>query len=70
MLLYLIVFHFLFLLVSVSGTVTYSEVRIYLKKQSDIIMKYKSIGFGNKTLLLTGNHLVYARGGNGKFNPV
>ena len=70
MLLYLIVFHFLFLLVSVSGTVTYSEVRTYLKKQPDVIIKYKSISFWNKTVLLTGNHLVYARGCNDKFNPV
>ena len=58
--------------VAADGTVLYSEVRSFLKKQPDIISKFKSIKIsGNKTLTLTRNHLVYARKvHNDKFNPM
>ena len=62
----------IFLTVSVIGTITYSEVRTYLKKVPDITINYRSISFWNETLILTGNHLVYARSCKeaGKFNPM
>ena len=44
-----------------TGTITYSEVRAFLKKQSGIITQYRSIVTVNETLTLTGNHLIYAR---------
>ena len=50
--------------VSPTGEVTYSEVIAFLKKQPNMITQYKSITtICNKTLALTGNHLVYARKG-------
>ena len=54
------------------GEVIYSEVRTFLERQPSIITKYKSITtFGNKTLTLTGNRLVYARRNSGdQFNPM
>ena len=48
--------------VTASGSVKYSSVKAFLKKQSDVIMNYKSIAtFLNKSISLSGNHLVYAR---------
>ena len=60
-----------FYTVSSTGTVTYSEVRAFLEKESDIMMKCKSISTVNETLILTGNHLVFAREKfASKFNPM
>ena len=40
----------------------YSDVEIFWKNQLDVITNYKSITTSlNKTLILTGNHLIYAR---------
>ena len=55
------VFCFMYLTVSSSGTVTYSDVRTFLKKQPNIMIQYKSIVMLNGTLAITGNHLIYAR---------
>ena len=61
-----------FNIVSTNGTITYSEVRTFLEKQTDVIVEFKSITtYLDQTLTLTGNHLVYARkASNAKFNPV
>ena len=58
--------------VSSDGTITYSEVRIFLEKRADGILEFKSITtYLDQTLTLTGNHLVYARKTcNDKFNPM
>ena len=48
--------------VSSSGEITYSEVKMFLKQKPDVIMKYKSLRtLQNKTITLTGNHLLHAR---------
>ena len=48
--------------VSLAGAVTYSKVTTFLKRQPNMITQCKSITtFNNKTLILTANHLVYAR---------
>ena len=47
--------------VSSTGTVVYSEVKTFLKKQPNIITKYLSIVIRNESLTLTENHMVYAR---------
>ena len=52
---------FCVLLVSSVGTVTYSEVRTFLKKQPNIMTQYMSILTMNATLAVTGNHLIYSR---------
>ena len=48
-------------IVSLSGKLTYSEVRAFLKKQPHIMTQCKSIVTVNETINLTGNHLVFAR---------
>ena len=62
----------IFVLVLSSGAVIYSEVRTFMKRQPTMITKYKSITtFWNKTLTLSGKHLIYARRSlNEKFNPM
>ena len=62
----------MFNIVTSAGRITYSEVRTFMEKQTDIISKFKSITtYGNKTLIVTGNHLVYARkNSNDKFSPM
>ena len=47
--------------VSATGTVIFSEVKSFLQKQPDIMIQCKSIATLNKSLILTGNHLVFAR---------
>ena len=39
----------------------YSKVRAFLKMQQDVILSYKSIICGNKTLALSEDHLIYAK---------
>ena len=58
--------------VSPSGRLTYSKVSTFLKKQYETINMYKSIKTsGNKTISLSGNHLIYGRKtAVGKFNPM
>ena len=60
------------LIVSSSGSVTYSELVAFLAKLPNVISQYKSISIlGNETLILTGNHLVYAKKGSAdQFNPM
>ena len=49
-------------IVSSSGSVQYSEVKAFLKKIPDVIMKYMSITTdANKTITLSENHLIYAK---------
>ena len=50
----------------------YGEVKTFLKRQPDVIIKYKSITtFRNQTLSLSGNHLIYARHSfQERFNPM
>ena len=56
---------------SSTGTLIYSEVRAFLKKQPDIMIKNKSIKTAKETITLTGNHLLYAREKFAlKFNPM
>ena len=59
-------------IVSSSGVLIYSEVKTFLKTQSDVIINYNSITTSlNETLIVTGNHLIYARRCfNDKFNPM
>ena len=51
---------------------TYSEVRTFLEKDNNAIMKYLSIMTScNRTLTVSPNHPVYARKGcNDEFTPV
>ena len=63
--------YFVFDIVLLSGSVTYSEVRTFLKKQPDVMTQCKLIATANETLILTGNHLVYARENfDDHFNPM
>ena len=58
-------------LVSVSGNIKYSEVKAFQDKKPNMLTQYKSITVGNETLILTGNHLVYARKNIAdQFNPM
>ena len=44
------------------GTNVYTEVKTFLDKKHSTINMYKSIEtFGNSTLSVSGNHLIYAR---------
>ena len=59
--------------VSAGGMVMHSAVRAFLKKQPNIIGKYKSImtSQDNNTLTLSENHLLYARTNcHDRFNPM
>ena len=48
--------------VSPNGRVVFDEVQIFMKKQFNIMTKYKAITTScNKTIRLSGNHLIYAR---------
>ena len=62
----------MFNIVTTGGRIIYSEVRTFMKKQADMMLKFKSITtYQDKTLTSTGNHLVYARKTlNDKFNPM
>ena len=58
--------------VTSTGSVKYSDVRAFMKKDHNTITKYLSITTDcNKTLTLSPNHLVYARkGSREEFNPM
>ena len=44
------------------GKISYSEVRTFLMKDYSVINMYKSITTSmNRTITLTGNHLIYAK---------
>ena len=47
--------------VTSTGSVTYSEIRAFLKKQPNMINHYKTITTADETVTLTLNHLIYAR---------
>ena len=48
--------------VSASGKIIHSEVVAFYKKLPNMITQYKSIPtFGNESLILSGDHLVYAK---------
>ena len=51
---------------------TYSEGKTFMKKDANMILEYKSITtMTNESLLLTEDHLVYARKCDSEeFNPV
>ena len=50
------------LLVTLEGRLKYSEVRAVLHRTPNVITVYKSITTqGNRTISLSGNHLVYTR---------
>ena len=63
---------FLMILVSLSGRLTYSKVSTFMKKQANSINMYNSITTsGNKTISLSGNHLIYGRkSSSDKFHPM
>ena len=50
----------------------FSEVRMFLQKEPDVLAKYLSIETScNESLKLSGNHLVYTRKyGNDVFKPM
>ena len=53
---------YLFGVVSLTGSIMYSEVRTFLHKDPDLITKYKAITtFDSKSIILSGNHLLHAR---------
>ena len=57
--------------VTSTGSVTYSEITAFIKKEPNLITHYKTITTANETLTLTGNHLIYARRSFGcQFNPM
>ena len=63
--------YFVLLIVSSSEFVSYNDVRIFLKKIPNVIGWYNSIKTSlNKTISLSGNHLIYTRRGNGKFKAM
>ena len=64
-------FHKILHLVSPDGSIVYSTVRTFLKIKHTEVTIYKSIMIsGNKTIDLTGNHLIYSRKcSTDKFNP-
>ena len=47
--------------VSSTGQPTHTEVKAFLQKEPNIIIKCKLISTQNETLTLTENHLIYAR---------
>ena len=55
-----------------SGRTVHSEVKTFLTKEPSAVTLYKSITtFLNKTISLTGNHLIYAKKGcTDKFSPM
>ena len=58
-------------LVSTDASIVYSAVMTFLKIKHSEVTMYKSIKIsGNKTIDLTGNHLIYSRKcSTDKFNP-
>ena len=57
--------------VSLGGSVTYSKVRTFLKKQHMVTNMYKQIITLNNTISLSENHLIYTRSNwMEKFNPM
>ena len=47
---------------SADGNIEFSEVITFLKKRHTGITMYKSINIsGNRTICLTGNHIIYSR---------
>ena len=55
----------------VSSTGTYSEVKAFLQRQPNILYQYKSIATMKETIILSGNHLIYARKNlDDQFNPM
>ena len=61
-----------FFVVSSTGSVIYSEVRMFLQKQPFVLGSYLSIETSsNESLRMSGNHLVYARESSiDEFNPM
>ena len=59
-------------IVSSTGRMAYSAVRIFLKKDSLTIVKYQSITTScNESLTLSEDHLLYARKvGSEEFHPM
>ena len=59
------------LVVSSTETITYTEVTAFLKRQPNILTQCKSIATMKETIILTGNHLIYARKTlDDQFNPM
>ena len=58
--------------VSADGKEMYSKIRTFVKRDPVSITKYKSITTScNKSISLSGNHLIYVRKGpEGKFNAM
>ena len=47
------------------GTLAYSEIRTFVKKEPDVISMYKQITTSsNVTISLSADHLIYARKGS------
>ena len=66
------IFLWFWCIVSSSGWLAYSEVKMFLKKQPAIITEYKSITTSaNTTIRLSKNHLIYTKKYcNDKFEPM
>ena len=63
-------FSFIFL-VSPGGSLTYSKVTAFVKKDHVMANMYKSITTSKNNISLTRGHLIYARkNSNGKFSPM
>ena len=62
----------MFYTVSTDGNVIFSEVRTFLHEDHMATSLYVAlIASSNKTIYLTGNHLIYARrSGSDKFNKM
>ena len=59
------------LVVSSTGTIPFSEVTAFFKRQPNILKLYKSIATMKETIILTGNHSIYARKTlDDQFNPM
>ena len=56
------VFEYFFLLALPDGSLAFSKVRSFLRKNDSVNMMYMSVKTScNKTISLSGNHLIYAR---------
>ena len=64
--------YFPYITVTPYGGVTYSEVKIFLVKQPDVVTEYRTITTSsNRTISLSGNHLIYTHeSGSDKFLPM
>ena len=67
-----ILYYLYFDTVSSHDELTYSEVKLFLVKEFDVVTEYKTITTSsNRTISLSGNHLIFSRKADcDKFYPM